>query len=207
MATEDEKKNMEIKFPEAMGHVRALLESIGEDPDREGLRDTPYRVVKSYMELYGGYKTDPEKVLGTFFEEDCETLTDGIVMCDHISFWSTCEHHMIPFYGMCHVGYLPNKKVVGISKIARLVDAYARRLQIQEGLCCKIADTLMDVLKPQGVAVVMVGKHLCMTARGTKNATSKMTVSETRGKFRDEPATRSEFFDLIKLSASVDLSI
>jgi len=207
MPTPEEVAKWEKRYPGAMGHVRALLDAIGEDPDREGLKDTPYRVTKSFADLYGGYQESPEDVLATFFEEGCEKLTDGIVMCDHISFFSSCEHHMIPFYGICHIGYIPENRVVGVSKMVRLVEAYARRLQIQELLCCQIADAMMKVLKPKGVAVVMTGKHLCMTARGVKNATSKMTVSETRGVFRTEPATRAEFFELIKLSSTVDLSI
>lgn len=201
------KAMVDTKYPGAVENIKHLLEVIGENTNREGLVDTPYRVAKSFMELYGGYKEDPDEILSTFFEEGCETLSDGIVMCDHISFWSTCEHHMIPFYGICHVGYLPDKRVVGISKIVRLVNAFSRRLQIQEVLCTQIADTLMRILEPRGVAVVITAKHLCMTARGVKNATSKMTVSETRGAFRDEAATRAEFFDLIKLSSTVDLSI
>jgi GTP cyclohydrolase I len=198
---------LEEQYPGAMDHVRELLKSIGEDPDREGLKDTPYRVVKSFADLYGGYGESADEVLATFFEDGVDKLTDGIIMCDNISFFSTCEHHMIPFYGICHIGYIPDKRVVGVSKMVRLVEAFARRLQIQEMLCCQIAEAMMKVLKPKGVAVVMTGKHLCMTARGVKNATSKMTVSETRGVFRTEPATRAEFFDLIKLSSTVDLSI
>ena len=124
------KAALNIKYGLAIDHVRGLLECLGEDPDREGLVETPYRVVKSYLEIYGGYDEDPKKVLSTFFEDNIGDQTDEIVICKDIQFYSTCEHHMIPFHGICHVAYLPDKRVVGLSKLARLVEVFARRLQI-----------------------------------------------------------------------------
>ena len=192
-------KNLEEKYPGAIGNVRSLLSAIGENPDREGLKDTPYRVVKSWLELYGGYSEDPKTIINTFFEEDIGERTDEIIMCRNIQYYSTCEHHMIPFQGMCHIGYLPNKKVIGLSKMARLVECFARRLQIQEKLCSQIADTLMDEMRPQGVGVIITGRHLCMCARGAKNQSSDMITSAMRGKFKTQAATRNEFLDLIKI--------
>jgi len=192
-------KALEEKYPGAIDHVRSILKIIGEDPSREGLLDTPYRVVKSFLELYGGYEQDPEEILGTFFEDDIGEQTDEIVMCRNITFYSQCEHHMIPFSGVCHIAYLPDKKVVGLSKMARLVEAFARKLQIQEKMTSQIADTLMNVLKPQGVGVIIIGKHLCMCSRGVRNHTSDMVTSAMRGKFKNQPQTRNEFLQLIQM--------
>jgi GTP cyclohydrolase I len=186
------------KYPGAMELVREQLRLIGEDPDREGLIDTPYRVVKSWMELYGGYEQDPVGILGTVFEDNIGDQTDEIVICKNISFQSTCEHHMLPFTGIAHVGYLPDKKVVGISKLVRLVEVFAKRLQIQEKLCSQIADLLMDQLHPQGVGVIIEAKHQCMSSRGVKNSSSSMITSAMRGKFRDQIQTRNEFLSLIR---------
>ena len=208
LSTKEEKKiAVDKKFPGAVEHVKALLEAIGEDPNREGLKDTPYRVVKSFIELYKGYDESPEDVLSTFFSEESEKLTDGMVLCDHITFYSTCEHHMIPFSGVCHIGYLPNDKVVGLSKFIRLVEAFGRRLQIQERLGCNIADAIMNILKPRGVGVVIIAKHLCTSSRGAANHTNHMTTSNMRGEFRTEPETRAEFLKLIELSGTVNLSV
>jgi GTP cyclohydrolase I len=191
------KKELELKYPGAIDCVKKLLGLIGDDPEREGLKDTPYRVVKSWLEIYSGYSEDDRK-LNTFFEEGLGDQTDEIVMCKNISFYSVCEHHMLPFIGTCHIGYLPNKKVIGVSKLVRLVEVYSRRLQIQEKLCSQIADKLMEILEPQGAGVVMTAQHLCMTSRGVKNYTAEMVTSAMRGKFRNQSQTRSEFLSLIK---------
>lgn len=185
-------------YPGAMDHIRECLRLIGDDPDREGLKETPYRVVKSWLELYGGYKTTP--VLDTSFAEDIGDQDDSqIVMCKDIKFYSTCEHHMIPFHGICHIGYLPNKKVIGVSKLVRIVEYYARRLQIQEKLCSQVADAIEKIIEPQGCGVIMDAQHLCMTARGVKNQKANMVTSQMRGKFRTQPQTRMEFMQLINM--------
>lgn len=194
---EQMKDAIEQIYPGAMEKVRDLIKIIGDDPDREGLIDTPYRVVKSWLEIYGGYKITPN--LSTAFAEDIGDVDDSqIVICKDIKFYSTCEHHMIPFHGICHIGYLPNKKVIGVSKLVRIVEFFARRLQIQEKLCSQIADYIEEIIEPQGVAVVMEAQHLCMAARGVKNQSSRMTTSQMRGKFRTQPSTRAEFLNLIK---------
>lgn len=193
------KEALEKIYPGAMQKVRELLQIIGDDPDREGLIDTPYRVVKSWLEIYGGYKCNNTK-LDTSFAEDIGEVDDTqIVMCRNIEFYSTCEHHMIPFHGYCHIGYLPNKKVIGVSKLVRIVEHYAKRLQIQEKLCSQIADYICDILDPQGVGVIITADHLCMKARGVRNANSNMVTSQMRGKFKDQIQTRQEFLSLIKL--------
>ena len=189
------------------GAVRALLASTGEDIMREGLLDTPKRVAKMYEEVFGGYKIDPHELLERTFAEDAgieEADDDGVVnylqgmvIVRDIKFYSHCEHHMVPFFGTVHVGYIPNKKVVGISKIARVVDAYARRLQIQERLTKQIADTIQEVLNPQGVMVVVEAEHLCMKMRGIKNPCADTVTSTVRGLFEQAP-TRQEFLQLIR---------
>ncbi len=194
---EDIKQALELIYPGAMQKVRELLQIIGDDPDREGLRDTPYRVVKSWLEIYGGYKLNNTK-LDTSFEEDTGDRDDSqIVICKNIDMYSTCEHHMIPFHGVCHIGYLPGKRVIGVSKLVRITDYFARRLQIQEKLCSQIADYIEKILEPQGVGVVIEAQHLCMAARGVKNSTSRMVTSQMRGKFRTQSDTRQEFLRLI----------
>lgn len=187
--------------------VRELLASTGEDVGREGLVDTPARVAKMYEEVFGGYKIDPHELLERTFAEDAgieEADEDGVVnylqgmvIVRDIKFYSHCEHHMVPFFGTVHVGYIPNKKVVGISKIARVVDAYARRLQIQERLTKQIADTIQEVLNPQGVMVVVEAEHLCMKMRGIKNPCADTVTSTVRGLFEQAP-TRQEFLQLIR---------
>lgn len=174
--------------------IRSLLEFIGEDPKREGLVDTPRRVVKSFKELYGGYSVDPKSVLGTTFEADGY---DQVVICKDIEMFSTCEHHMIPFIGKVHIGYIPDKRVVGLSKLARLVEVFSRRLQIQEKMTKEIADSIVEVLAPKGVMVVVKAKHLCMCARGVQKQHSEMVTSAIRGAFEDS-AARSEFMELIR---------
>ena len=191
------KHELELKYPGAVDHVKAILKLIGDDPDREGLRDTPYRVVKSWLELYN-YDSNLYNIMGTFFEEEIGDQTDEMVICKNISFFSTCEHHMIPFSGLISIGYLPTNKVIGVSKMVRLVEHFARRLQIQEKLGSQIADSMMQYLNPQGVGVIITAKHLCMSARGVKNQTSSMTTSSMRGKFKTQSQTRTEFLSLIK---------
>lgn len=192
------KAELEKKYPGAIDAVTKLLGLIGDDPGREGLKETPFRVVKSWLEIYSGYSEDESK-LNTFFEDNIGVQTDEIVACKNITFYSVCEHHMLPFHGTCHIGYLPGTKVIGVSKLVRLVNLYARRLQIQEKLCSQIADKLVEILEPQGVGVIIEAQHLCMTSRGVKNPTSVMVTSAMRGKFKDQPQTRNEFLSLIKL--------
>jgi GTP cyclohydrolase IA len=171
-----------------------IFEYIGEDPRREGLLDTPERIVKSWSELYAGYTQDPKKILTTTFVEGaCKEM----VICKEIDFFSTCEHHMLPFFGRVDIGYIPNDKVVGLSKLARLVEVFARRMQIQEKMTGQIADTLLAVLQPKGVMVKVSAQHLCMLARGVKKANSVMVTSAVRGVFEQKEA-RDEFLELIK---------
>lgn len=174
-------------------HIRAMLAHIGEDPAREGLVDTPDRVVRSWAELYGGYCEDPAKVLGVVFAEGA---CDEMVILRNVRGYSTCEHHILPFSYTAHVGYIPDGKVVGISKLARLVECFAHRLQIQEKMTTQVADTLMQALSPKGVMVVVEGQHLCMLARGVKQPDSVMVTSAIRGVF-EQPETRAEFLRLI----------
>jgi len=180
---------------EAEAAVRVLLRWAGDDPTREGLVDTPNRVVRSYEEYYAGYHEDPEEILRRTFEE-----TDGydeMVVLRDIRLESHCEHHMVPFIGKAHVGYLPGRRVVGISKLARVVDIYARRLQIQEKLTAQIANTIQEVLNPRGVAVVIEAAHQCMTTRGVRKPGVTMVTSRMLGAFRDDPSTRREFMALV----------
>ncbi len=177
----------------AMKLVRHLIEHLGDDPKREGLLDTPKRVIKSYKEIFGGYGVDPKKVLGTTFDA---AGYNQIVICKDIEMYSTCEHHMIPFVGKVHIGYIPGDRVVGLSKLARLVEVFSRRLQIQEKLTQQIADTMDEVLKPKGVMVIVKAKHLCMCARGVNKQHSEMVTSAIKGAF-EEAAARAEFMELI----------
>jgi GTP cyclohydrolase I len=184
--------------------VRTLIRWAGEDPAREGLVDTPARVVRSYEEFFSGYAVDPAEVLRRTFEE-----TDGydeMVVLKDIRFESHCEHHMAPILGKAHVAYLPKHRVVGISKLARLVEAYARRLQIQEKMTAQIANAIQDVLQPLGVAVVIEAAHQCMTTRGVHKPGSTMVTSRMLGEFRDNQATRREFLAMIGESGSARLS-
>ena len=180
---------------EAEAAVRVLLRLAGDDPAREGLRDTPKRVVKAYKELFGGYDVDPVSLLERTFEE--VQGYDEMVLLRDIRMESYCEHHMVPIIGRCHVGYLPRTRVVGISKLARLVDAYSKRLQIQERLTAQIADTIDQVLQPRGVAVVIEAGHQCMSTRGVHKPGVSMVTSRMLGAFRTDPTTRREFLDLI----------
>lgn len=181
---------------EAEEAVRTLLRWAGEDPTREGLLDTPKRVVKSYQEFFKGYHEDPKEILARTFSE-----TDGydeIVLLKDIRLESHCEHHMVPIEGVAHVAYLPRARVVGISKLARVVDAYAKRLQIQEKLTVQIAATIQEVLQPRGVAVVIEANHQCISTRGVHKPGVSMITSHMLGEFRDNPATRRELMAMIQ---------
>ena len=174
--------------------MRELIDAVGEDPEREGLLGTPERVARMYAELFEGLRTDPAKLLSVGFEVG----HDEMVILKDIPFYSICEHHFMPFHGVAAVGYIPAGRVVGLSKLARLVDSYAHRPQIQEQLTSQIADTLMESLQPDGVAVVIEAEHLCMTARGVKKPGSRMVTSATRGAFRKNDVTRAEFLSLVR---------
>ncbi|MBP0492080.1 GTP cyclohydrolase I FolE [Pararoseomonas indoligenes] len=180
---------------EAEAAVRTLLLWAGDNPDREGLLDTPKRVAKSYLELFGGYATDPVQLLQRSFEEVAGY--DEMVVLRDIRLESHCEHHMVPIIGRAHVGYLPRGRVVGISKLARVVDAFSKRLQIQEKLTAQIANAINDVLDPIGVAVVVEAAHQCMTTRGVHKHGVTMVTSTMLGAFRDDHATRREFLSII----------
>jgi GTP cyclohydrolase IA len=176
------------------GAVRTILENIGEDPEREGLLKTPDRVARMFDELTSGYHVDPVKMLnGALFSVDY----DEMVVVKDIEFHSLCEHHMLPFSGKAHIAYIPNGKVVGLSKIPRIVDMFARRLQVQERMTVQIAEFIEEVLQPQGVAVVVEGTHMCMVMRGVKKANASMTTSAMRGTFRKSDKTRNEFMQLL----------
>ena len=180
---------------EALNAVRTLISWAGDDPDREGLIETPDRVVRSYNEFFSGYGEDPEKVLGKTFEE-----VEGyyeVVIVRNIRVESHCEHHMVPIVGVAHVGYIPNKRVVGISKLARVVDIFGKRLQTQETMTALIADTIERVLEPKGVAVVIDANHECMSTRGIHKTESSTITSRMLGSFRDNIETRAEFMNLI----------
>ena len=175
--------------------VRNILLAMGEDPTREGLIDTPKRVAKSYEFLTRGYRQNlAEVVNGALFEAE----SDDMVIVRNIEFFSLCEHHMLPFFGKCHVGYIPQKKIIGVSKVARIVDLFARRLQVQERLTKQISEALMEILDAEGVGVVMEARHLCMQMRGVEKQHSEMTTSSMLGSFRRELATRNEFTRLIR---------
>ena len=180
---------------EAEAAVRTLLLWAGEDPDREGLRDTPKRVVSAYREWFGGYDMDPADYLSRTFEE--VEGYDEMVVLRNVRFESFCEHHIAPIIGQAHVAYLPDRRVVGISKLARVVDAYAKRLQIQERITAQIANALNDVLQPKGVGVVIEALHGCMTTRGVHKTGLTMVTSQMIGAFRDDPSTRREFLAAI----------
>ena len=181
---------------EAEEAVRTLLRWAGENPNREGLLDTPKRVVKSYQEFFSGYHEDPVTILSRTFEET--EGYDEIILLKDIRLESHCEHHMVPITGKAHVAYLPRSRVVGISKLARVVDAYAKRFQIQEKLTVQIATTIQDVLQPRGVAVMIEANHQCISTRGVHKAGVSMVTSHMIGEFRDNPSTRREFLAMIQ---------
>ena len=176
---------------EARQAIRTLLRFIGEDPDREGLLETPDRIVRSYGELYGGYRADPGSILKTFVD-GAENM-DEMILQRNIPFYSMCEHHMLPFFGVAHIAYLPDKRIVGLSKLARLVEVFSRRLQVQERMTTQITDALMTHLKPLGAACVIQAAHLCMAQRGVQKHHSDTITSSIQGCFRDAK-TRAEFF-------------
>lgn len=180
---------------EAEAAVRTLLRWIGEDPDREGLQETPHRVVKAFQEHFKGYLVDPADILRKTFEE-VEGYDEMVILKD-ISFESHCEHHMAPIIGRAHVAYLPVRRVVGISKLARLVEAFAKRLQIQERMTAQIADAIQEVLQPRGVGVVIEATHHCMTTRGIHKPGSLMVTSRLLGEFKTNPETRREFLAIV----------
>jgi GTP cyclohydrolase I len=180
---------------EAEAAVRTLLLWVGDDPDREGLRATPARVARAFEDWFSGYKEDPVEFLRRTFQE-IDGYDEMIILRD-ISFESHCEHHMAPIIGRVHVGYLPDRKVVGISKLARVVETFARRLQVQETMTAQIAHCIQDVLKPKGVGVVIEGQHQCMTTRGVRKHGVSMITSQLLGHFRSDPRTRSEFLSNI----------
>ena len=173
--------------------VRELIEAIGEDPEREGLLETPRRVAKIYEQIFEGLLVDPREHLRVGFQEGHEEM----VILRDIPFYSICEHHLLPFHGIAHVGYIPAGRVVGVSKMARAVEAFAKRPQLQERLTSQIADSIMECLNPQGVAVVIEAEHLCMTMRGVRKPGSRVVTSAMRGCFRRSSVTRSEFLSLV----------
>ena len=194
-----------IHFPQRVGEfdhdrivaaVREILIGIGEDPDRDGLRDTPERVARAYAEMFSGLRQDPEKVLATVFDLG----HDELVLVKDIEVWSCCEHHLVPFTGVAHVGYIPSRegKITGLSKIARLVDLYAKRPQVQERLTTQIAGALNDALAPRGVGVVIEARHLCMEMRGVQKPCGQLITSCMLGTFRRDARTRAEFLDLVR---------
>lgn len=182
---------------EAEAAIRVLLAYAGDDPGREGLLETPKRVAKAYDELFGGYREDPADVLAKVFQ-DVEGYGDMVLVRD-IPFHSHCEHHMVPFYGTAHIAYFPSKGVVGLSKLARLVDVYARRLQTQETMTQQIADAIEDQLQPRGIAVLIEAEHMCMAMRGVRKMGSSTVTSVFTGLFREEPAEQARFFTQVRL--------
>jgi len=172
----------------------SIIKAIGEDPQREGLRGTPRRIAEMYAEIFSGLDQDPREELQVGFEVGHQEM----VIARDIPFYSMCEHHLLPFYGVAHIGYIPTGRVVGISKLARVVDILARRPQLQERLTTQIADTIVEVLEPQGVAVILQAEHLCMIMRGIKKPGSNIITSAMRGLFRRSAATRAEFLNLIE---------
>jgi GTP cyclohydrolase I len=185
--------------------IRTIIDWIGEDKNREGLLDTPKRVVKSFSEFFAGYKVDPEEILNRTFEET-EGYDEMIILKD-IRVESHCEHHMLPIIGRAHIAYLPNKRVVGISKLARIVDAYGKRLQIQEKLTAQIATSINKVLEPKGVGVVIEAAHQCMSTRGIHKTGAIMKTSHMLGAFRTDKRTRQEFLDLINAPSSSTVTV
>jgi GTP cyclohydrolase I len=190
-----------MKDPDLPAAVRAILSAVGEDPDRPGLRRTPERVAKALRFLTSGYRTSLAEVVGDgVFEEPHEEM----ILVRDIELYSLCEHHLLPFYGRAHVAYIPDGRLLGLSKVPRLVEVFARRLQIQERLTDQIADAVMDVLRPQGVGVVIDAAHLCMMMRGVEKQNSRTVTSALRGRFRTDPKTRTEFLELVQGSRSLE---
>ncbi|MGB5966141.1 MAG: GTP cyclohydrolase I FolE [Sulfurimonadaceae bacterium] len=185
------KNNEQEAFESA---VKTMMKSVGEDPEREGLLKTPERVFKAFEFMYGGYKEDPTEILQSAI---FTSSNDEMVLIKDIELYSTCEHHLLPIIGRAHIAYIPNGKVVGLSKIPRVVDVFSRRMQIQEQLTEQIAEAIMDALDPKGVAVVIQARHMCMEMRGVQKINSTTTSSALRGLFKKDEKTRAEFFNLI----------
>lgn len=188
MALQKSKKDQNLEQK-----IRSLLIAIGENPNREGLKKTPERVLEAYKTIFSGYKKNPQDILTIF---DGENYDEMIVVKD-IEFYSMCEHHMLPFFGSAHIGYIPNKKIIGLSKIPRMIEIYARRLQNQERLTWQIAHALKDLLQPRGVGVILEAKHFCMMSRGVEKKNSVILTSSLLGLFKNNMNTRSEFLKLI----------
>ena len=193
-------KSSKISENQAMDAVKTLIKWAGDNPQREGLKETPARVIRSYKDFFSGYKSDPREILSKKFKE--VEGYDEIIILKDIRLESHCEHHMVPFVGTAHVGYLPKNKVVGLSKLARLVEAFAKRLQIQEKLTAQIANAIDEILQPKGVGVIIEASHLCVATRGIHKPDSKMVTSRMLGSFRDDQATRKEFLDLVGFNKS-----
>lgn len=194
-------KNQWVVFPwelrERQGptaNVTRMIQAIGDDPDREGLKETPARVVASWNHLFSGYKVDPRSVIKVF-EDDS---SDEMVILKDIEFYSTCEHHMLPFHGKAHIAYIPRGKVIGVSKLARLLEVYTRRLQIQERICQQVTKALQDYLQPKGAACILEAQHFCMTCRGVEKQNSVMTTSSLVGVFKSDMDVRTEFLHMIR---------
>ncbi len=190
ISTEERVKKLRPKLED---NVRFLINAIGEDNSREGLQDTPRRVVDAFTKIFSGYGQDPKKIATTF---NAENYDEMIVVRD-IEFYSNCEHHMLPFFGKAHIGYIPNKKIIGLSKIPRVVDIFARRLQNQERLTMQIAETLKELIDPRGVGVVIEAEHLCVKSRGVEKQNAKVVTSAMLGLFKKKLNTRNEFLRLI----------
>ena len=197
--TSDQSASSRIDMNEIQSAVKKILEAVGEDPDRDGLKRTPERIARMYAELLSGYQMDPVKVVNDAL---FEVKYDEMVIVRDIEFYSLCEHHLLPFLGRVHVAYIPDGKVLGLSKIPRIVDLYARRFQVQERMTRQIADFIRDLLHPQGVAVVVEALHLCMSMRGVQKHNARLTTSAMHGAFRANLATRQEFLDNISRGAS-----
>ncbi len=196
-----ERAHVDAEWPvEAIAeHIQALLSLLGEDPTREGLQETPTRVARMFAELTSGYRVDPEKLINeALFTSDY----DGMVLVRSMEFYSLCEHHLLPFFGTAHVAYVPNGKIIGLSKIPRIVDMFARRLQVQERLTEQIANFLEEVLKPKGVAVAIDAAHLCAIMRGVRKEQARMVTQVVRGVFREDPNLRQEWRAWIQQTAS-----
>jgi len=195
----------DITKEDAENAIKTILKWIGDDPTREGLKDTPRRVVKSFNEFFAGYNVEPEEILARTFEETGGY--DEMIILKDIRVESHCEHHMLPIIGKAHIAYLPNKRVVGISKLARIVDAYGKRLQIQEKMTAQIANSINNVLQPKGVAVVIEATHQCMSTRGIHKSGVIMKTSHMTGLFRSDERTRQEFIDLITSPTRTEINI
>lgn len=191
-AQENHRNLMDVNFFTTA--IRQLIQLCGDDPDRDGLQDTPFRVLKAFLEYTEGYHEDPKLHL----EKTFDIQHKGLILVKDIEFFSMCEHHFAPFFGVAHVGYIPNEKITGLSKIGRMVDGYAKRFQVQERLTSQIAAAMEEVLEPEGTIVVVEAKHMCMCSRGTKKSTASTTTSSMHGLFGTEGELRSEFFSLIK---------